>query len=123
MADEANGSRCYGQCCRSFRLSWSPQTFQRRGVSGLSGDEFNVAAMVIPLGFFKVGAVLPTGELSSGGWYYDCKNLQPNGDCGIYEDRPAMCRNFPNGTACSRINCTYTETGCRPTPTTSDSVN
>ena len=88
----------------------------------LTADEFEVVTMVKPLGFFPAGAVLPTGELSSGGYYYDCRHLQPNGDCAIYEDRPTMCRNYPNGVACSRVGCTYTPT-CPATNTIATSAN
>lgn len=87
----------------------------------MSGDEFEVATMVIPLGHFPVGAVLPTGELSRGGHYYTCRHLEANGDCGIYETRPQMCRNYPNGTACERIGCTYTP--CVTIATTSASAS
>lgn len=63
--------------------------------------------MVIPLGHVPEGALLPSGDVSKGGAYYDCRNLQANGDCGIYARRPAMCRAFPNGQPCDKRGCTY----------------
>ena len=36
----------------------------------------------------------------SDGWYLlirgSCEHLQPNGDCGIYEPRPQVCRDYNN---------------------------
>lgn len=73
----------------------------------MSLDEFNVAAMVIPLGRFASGAILPDGSAAEGGDYYDCRHLRPNGDCAVYEGRPQMCRNYPNGRPCTKPGCTY----------------
>jgi Fe-S-cluster containining protein len=39
--------------------------------------------------------------------YYRCKNLQPNGDCGIYDTRPDMCRDYPYGRPCKIEGCTW----------------
>ena len=36
---------------------------------------------------------------------YSCKNQLPNGDCGIYEKRPHMCRHYPNGRRCEYVMC------------------
>lgn len=86
--------RCTGHCCRSFRLG-----------GALTSDPV-VAAMVIPLGAFPVGARLPNGEASRGGDYYDCTHLSVAGDCAIYATRPAMCRTYPNGAPCQKQGCT-----------------
>jgi Fe-S-cluster containining protein len=73
-------------------------------------DEFQVATMVVPLGSFQKGAVLPDGSTAPvTDLYYDCRHLQPNGDCRIYDNRPRMCRTYPNGKPCARQGCTYTE--------------
>jgi len=86
----------------------------------LTLDEFTVATMVVPLGVFPEGATLPSGEQArTTGMYYDCRHLLANGDCRIYEQRPKMCRDFPNGTSCPRAGCTFTEDEtCRPMPRT-----
>lgn len=67
-----------------------------------------IAAMVKPIGIIPVGARLPTGEVSKGGAYFDCRMLDTNGDCLIYASRPQMCRDFPNGGPCPRAGCTET---------------
>jgi Fe-S-cluster containining protein len=42
-----------------------------------------------------------------GHFLYDCRNQLPGGDCGIYESRPFMCRNYPTDPAgCQRPDCT-----------------
>lgn len=69
-------------------------------------DEFNIAHMVVPLGHFPAGTPLPNGEASRGGHYYDCRHLQPSGDCAIYESRPQMCRDYPKGGQCDKAGCT-----------------
>ena len=103
MADEQARPRCHGECCRAFRLSIPLAALRRR--RAVDGDTFQVMTMVRPLGSFPVGALLPSGELSRGGEYYTCRHLAPNGDCQIYENRPRMCRDFPNGPACSYATC------------------
>jgi Fe-S-cluster containining protein len=37
------------------------------------------------------------GEPLRGVPMFNCPQLLPNGRCGIYEDRPALCRNFEEG--------------------------
>ena len=43
---------------------------------------------------------------NSGGHYYACRYVLLNGDCGIYENRPEMCRRYPNGHECAFEACT-----------------
>ncbi len=71
-------------------------------------DDRLVAAMVKPIGIIPLGTPLPTGEVSLGGAYFDCRMLDANGDCLIYDARPQMCRDFPNGQPCTRAGCTET---------------
>lgn len=40
--------------------------------------------------------------------WYGCRHVQLNGDCGIYETRPGMCRRFPSG-ACDFDGCTMSK--------------
>ncbi len=40
--------------------------------------------------------------------YYSCKHFDPKAKlCTIYEMRPAMCRNYPNGHECNYVGCTW----------------
>ncbi len=97
-------ARCTGHCCRSFRLSKSIVSLR----ASEHRDARLIAAMVKPIGMFPVGATLPTGETSLGGAYFDCRMLDANGDCLIYDTRPKMCRDFPYGEPCPRVGCTET---------------
>lgn len=38
--------------------------------------------------------------------WYGCRYIQLNGDCGIYETRPQMCRSYPDGQECGFEECT-----------------
>lgn len=91
------GDRCTGACCRRL---WLP--FSTRAEISSSGwpDAQQIAEMVVPL---EDQYLAPDGlPISvSRGIFVTCKNLQPNGDCGIYENRPGMCRDFPDGYSCS----------------------
>lgn len=57
--------------------------------------------MLIPL---RSGTPYEAEQNSTGvmleAYVYTCRHLQLNGDCGIYEDRPAMCRDYPYGQVC-----------------------
>lgn len=44
-----------------------------------------------------------------GSHWYGCRHIQLNGDCGIYETRPDMCRRYPNGSPCQFEGCTMSE--------------
>lgn len=55
-----------------------------------------IAAMVIPLD--------PAEGVAH---YYTCKNLLPNGDCGIYQTRPVLCSAYPYGRTCRYSDCTW----------------
>jgi Fe-S-cluster containining protein len=39
--------------------------------------------------------------------WYTCTKLQPNGDCGIYETRPLLCREFPYNNPCPYKACEW----------------
>ena len=50
--------------------------------------------------------VIPIAQSRNGLEYvYSCKNLSPRGDCGIYETRPQMCRDFPTKEGCHFRGC------------------
>jgi Fe-S-cluster containining protein len=97
-------SRCTGHCCKSFALPYAPFELLRQAPE--------IAQMVTYLGHFgfnpRFGVV--HGAISQKhANFYSCNNLQPNGDCGIYETRPEMCRVYPNGHKCEFTGCTSVE--------------
>ena len=90
------GDRCRGDCCRRLYL---PFATRAAIAASDSPDAKTIAEMVIPL---EDQTRAPDGSpsLPKHGLYFTCKNLQPNGDCGIYETRPEMCRTYPDGYRC-----------------------
>jgi len=56
-------------------------------------DVATIATMLVPLGVYR------------GQELFTCKHLGANGDCGIYEKRPRMCREFPGPEPCPYRNC------------------
>lgn len=128
MSDVVEVERCTGHCCRAFTipgmdpdmLAWQPELWrmQRRGEPLPAGARIGIesdviAKMVVPLGVF---ARVPTtgepvvhvdGSGPAAGMFYTCRNLLPNGNCGIYSRRPAMCREYPyRGDRCVFRGCT-----------------
>lgn len=118
-------SRCSGHCCKRFFLPLSPAELekaveavqrkergepyvwidrygQERGLFGTKQDIETITDMVI-----VVEEKLVDGDRS---YFYTCKNLQPNGDCGIYETRPRMCSDYPYGKhPCPYPGCTFVD--------------
>lgn len=92
--------RCVGDCCRCFSLEFPLQKvseeYQKFKVDPASATIPNVDIihdMLIPLGKVR------------GQEIFTCKHLGANGDCGIYETRPKMCRDFPGPDPCKYRNC------------------
>ncbi len=82
--------RCSGHCCRGFALEksldeiWEDyRLWQKDPANSQIPDVHLIAPMLIPIKPLK------------GEWLYTCKHLGADGNCGIYETRPAMCREFP----------------------------
>lgn len=116
--------RCTGHCCAAFPLSYSPdelrenylcwkeQRFDKKG-KDRNGTYFLqdihlIAPMVRYIGrrtkhpilnIYKAGAMKGSKQ-----HWYTCAHLQDNGDCGTYEYRPKMCRDYPYGNPCQWAN-------------------
>lgn len=98
--------RCSGHCCRRFALEKSPSELQSEYLQWKKDPHSKhtpgietIANMVIPLKSSQNGKE----------HLYTCKHLQSNGDCGIYEVRPQMCRDFPLPKGCHFWSCTSDE--------------
>jgi len=95
----AEESRCTGHCCRDFSLPFSPGELRRRVIfEGLLDGE-QIADMVIYLGWRAC-------VFKKDGHRYTCRHLINGRDCGIYETRPVMCRDYPYGGRCKYEGCT-----------------
>jgi len=92
------------QCCRDFTLPHSPQHLlsllkaHRRGEKAPNDIE-RVYDMLIYLGQYKT-------EECGHGHHYTCRHLDADtGVCGIYEERPEVCRLFPGDNECQYATC------------------
>ena len=93
--------RCTGHCCRRFVLPYSYQEMQERKDTITDGNV--IADMIIAL---EEDPRLVRRD-GSPGFPFTCKHLQNNGDCAIYQTRPAMCRDYPYGRPCEWDECTW----------------
>jgi len=114
---------CTGQCCAVFTIK--PGDLLAKGLHG-DAEDFLVLNMLIPLMPEDVGPRLrglgyASGEdygdsygpwaRSDGGegvtWFaFTCRHWdEETRRCGIYAERPTMCRRFPNGETCRGCGC------------------
>lgn len=110
--------RCLGHCCRRFPLSISYAELKENVELAAEGkpnrnflDGAYVLDMLIPLG---IQERVSSGEQRE---YFTCRHLLSSGDCGAYEARPQLCRNYPTygheGVACTNPHCQW-EDGKNP---------
>lgn len=100
-------SRCTGHCCRSFYLPFTPEELADIDDS-THIDGSKIAAMAIPVapvGQRPHGLAFPMIDPPVVGHYYTCRHLIGN-DCSIYDERPRMCRTYPEGQKCNYKGCT-----------------
>lgn len=96
-------SRCTGHCCQAFTLSESYDYLKAH--AGNVTDGIQIATMVIPLGKWSYNPIT-FREYNEPLELFTCKNLVNHRDCAIYEDRPAMCRTYPDSGTCEYPCCT-----------------
>ena len=111
------GDRCTGHCCRDFTVPLTREQlveYRRRAAAGeplVRDGEKNwsdIETIVDMLVHVRTHATAPDGSpLHAPVSRYTCRHLQPNGDCGIYERRPQMCRKYPYGGECQYRTCTW----------------
>lgn len=107
MADRPD-SACPGYCCAAFYWPRTITEQRRRAAETYDGEQ--IADMLVRL---TPKQARERYEKFSGkqsglhyswkhrGHYFTCKNWDEDTRlCKIYEDRPAMCRDFPYGTEC-----------------------
>lgn len=87
-------SYCTARCCRYFALPIDePKTWR----------DYDFLRWFMMHGRTSV-------FVDEGTWYLmvhaDCKHLQPDNRCGIYHERPQICRTY------STANCEYDNDGC-----------
>lgn len=131
----ANKDRCTGHCCQMFTIPYSPEkmwaSYHRWMKSGehvsmndgdttpVAQDIFLIAPMLRYEGFHTKqtipvvnpsdGTLMGDEDIPGGAHYYSCKHFDTKANlCTIYEHRPAMCRDYPNGKPCNYKHCTWT---------------
>jgi len=127
--------RCTGHCCKCFTISLSPEEvaeayrFEQeckekwkagqdlptieacQDANGHSRiiDIEKLAPMLVLVAHTDknplTGAPTLSGEPA---YFYTCRHLLPSGDCGAYDERPGMCKDYPYGRACAYDGCTWT---------------
>jgi Fe-S-cluster containining protein/DNA-binding CsgD family transcriptional regulator len=112
VADAPRPTACAGSCCKAVtlfalmpegRVSISPEMLREYWLAWRSGqsrftlrDIDILYPMLRHLGELDRNPMLPASEPSDRkAHYYACKHLTADNLCSIYEDRPAMCRTFP----------------------------
>jgi len=114
--------RCTGHCCRRFPLSASLEEIREdlarvaRGEPhryGTPRDAAFILDMVVPL----ERSAVPDGHVGEPRQYYTCRHLLATGDCGVYEQRPLMCSDYPyEGGRCHHPECTWDDGRNPPIP-------
>lgn len=86
-----------GHCCRRLRL-WNeagkePTSWADRGLDGAQDAAVAFAAPFMPI---EVAATFTDSETGREfvSWWWRCDALMPDGRCGMYELRPALCRSY-----------------------------
>jgi len=90
------------------RSTWTPQLDGTTPPANARASHYEEIEQIADLAIY-VGYLHPvTGEeAGEGRGWYSCRHLQSNGDCGIYDSRPRMCRDYPYGQACKDVACTH----------------
>ena len=113
---DANDVTCAGGCCVAFVLPYTAKELQEKiGDPEITPDVKQIAEMVVPITNgtvrrrrkrFGVTTADPV-EKDSEGHFYKCSNWDEETRlCGIYEDRPKMCRDYPYARECF-VKCGY----------------
>lgn len=91
-----------GKCCRRLHLDGPRDLYFWKYLGTPLYALVKMAEMWLP--FLPIEPLEYEVEPSEGGakqqarsFFYSCVELRPNGRCGIYEDRPQLCRDFEPG--------------------------
>jgi Fe-S-cluster containining protein len=86
-------ARCTGHCCSRFHID-SRMLDRLTGPAEKSRDEKFILDMLVFLEWTDAGARLT------------CRHFDGT-NCTRYEERPAMCRDYPYGKQCEFKGCTF----------------
>jgi len=95
--------RCMGHCCEDFILMYSPEELHTK-MTGHKDDDF-IARMVLYKGRYGDGRH-PSSGLA---YHYTCRYFdKTTRNCTVYDQRPAMCRDYPYNRPCLMKGCELT---------------
>lgn len=107
-------NRCGGMCCKAFSLPLSPIELDFHAKMAKIGhgkyrhsDIEQIAEMVILVRNtpdHKAFRGYKKKQHVSHLWLYTCKNLSAEGLCMNYDNRPKMCKTFPDSGNCKYCN-------------------
>jgi Fe-S-cluster containining protein len=110
MGEAKKEDRCSGGCCKEFYLTRSLNELKREYGRFLEGhpamDDIDIIYPML-IDRDELGDSDGQPIVQHNLHRYECRNLLPNGDCGIYEKRPHMCRSFPNDKPCPNADCSW----------------
>lgn len=120
MTTETREGRCTGHCCEKFWFGPGMYAAMERNIqsgpmNAVYRDSVYIKDMLVKLPpqiLGKNGEPVVQGQADS---YYTCKHYDvATGNCGAYEERPAMCRDYPSygcAHACETVGCTAKNKG------------
>lgn len=108
MADRDCSHACGGRCCQNFVIG--SHTPERIGELYLNAKACEAAGVSVPSDrdiIFVAEMVIRIDEDDEWRARYTCKHfVEATGLCGVYDQRPKMCREFPYGKVCD-YGCGY----------------
>jgi Fe-S-cluster containining protein len=89
-----------GACCQSMVLWAWDEPWPR--TEDLTEARQTIEKRGLPFEIVSRGYAVDAGNRPTGrhAWYLTCKMVLPDGLCGIYENRPEVCRDFIPGHDC-----------------------
>ncbi len=110
-------NRCTGHCCKNFTLPGPPAMLEagsrahtnrsRRAYWIDESGRRHLQTWIVD-GVMINNMAIYLGVDEDGKHRYNCVHLQASGDCGVYDERPWMCREYPYGRGCDYEKCTWT---------------
>lgn len=109
--------RCKGHCCSNVVTDHSPEWMaeQYQFWLNVGSPEGMDIGIVYPAWEYQGERHLhlQDGTLAGTSHIYRCRHLTSEGDCGIYETRPRLCRAYPHEVymrkGCTDPDCAWTE--------------
>ena len=97
--------RCTGHCCRAFVLhGWTYEKIQE----AYTAWREQRSGATWPNDIWLIAPMIRQNPVEAGhDPTFSCIHLQANGDCGIYNIRPQVCREYPNNRGCCFEGCTW----------------